>query len=75
MISLSVIEKTSFREDENKLVTSIFFFLFRNALKTSIQDPYSPTFLENVLCLILHTFLYLATFECNATSDWLNGMV
>ena len=38
------------------------------------QDPYSPTFLENVLCLILQTFLYEATFECNTTADWLNQL-
>ena len=39
------------------------------------QGPFLPTFLENVLCLILQTFLCLATFECNAIYDWLNRMV
>ena len=31
-------------------------------------DPYSPTILKNVLCLVLQTFLYLATFECKPYS-------
>ena len=41
----------------------------------SNQGPYSPTILENVLCLILKNFQYLAAFECNTTSDWLNYTV
>ena len=39
------------------------------------QGPYSPSILENVLCLILQSFQYLATSECNTTSDWLNHTV
>ena len=39
------------------------------------MDPYSPTILQNVLSLVLQIFLYLETFECNTTSDWLNHMV
>ena len=35
----------------------------------------SPTILENVICLILQPFLYLSTFECNTTSDWLKYTV
>ena len=35
----------------------------------------SPTIHETVLCLTLQTFLYLATIECNITSDWLNHTV
>ena len=38
------------------------------------QGPYSPTIFKNVLCLVLQIFLYLAVFECNTTSDWLNHM-
>ena len=32
----------------------------------------SPTILQNVLSLVVHNFVYLAAFECNTTSDWLN---
>ena len=39
------------------------------------QGPYSPTILKNILCLVLQIFLYLAAFECNTTSDWLNHTV
>ena len=39
------------------------------------QGQYSPTILENVLCLIIQIFLYLATFECNTTFGWLNHTV
>ena len=35
----------------------------------------SPTILKKVLSLVLQIFLYLQAFECNTTSDWLNGMV
>ena len=37
-----------------------------------ILGPYSPTILKHVLSLGLQTFLYLAAFECNTTSDCLN---
>ena len=37
--------------------------------------PYSPTLLQNVLSLVLQIFLFLAAFECNTTSDWLNHTV
>ena len=33
---------------------------------------YSPTILKNVRGLFLQICLYLAAFECNTTSDWLN---
>ena len=36
------------------------------------QGPYLPTILKNVHSLVLQMFLYLAAFECNTTSDWLN---
>ena len=37
---------------------------------------YSPTILKNILNLVLKIFyLYLAAFECNTTSDWLNHTV
>ena len=39
------------------------------------QGPYSPTILQNILSLGLQIFPYLAAFECNTTSDWLNRMV
>ena len=39
------------------------------------EGPYSPTILKNVLCLVLQIFQYLAAFECNRTSDWLNHTV
>ena len=55
----------------NILTIAMTFIMFSQL----ILGPYSATFLDNVPCLILHTFLYLATFECNATSDWLNRMV
>ena len=47
-----------------------------SSLKQNIdQDPYSPTILKYVLRLVLQNFLYLAAFECNETSDWLNCTV
>ena len=36
-----------------------------------IHQPFSRT----ILVLFSRPFLYLATFECNTTSDWLNHMV
>ena len=39
------------------------------------MDSYSATILKNVLHVILQIFLYLETFECNTTSDWLNQTV
>ena len=42
----------------------------------SEQGPYSPTILKNVLKSCSPDFFqYLAAFECNTTSDWLNHMV
>ena len=40
---------------------------------TSHLGPYSPTIL--IVCLVLQIYLYLAAFECNTTSDWLNPTV
>ena len=40
-----------------------------------LQGPYSPTILENILCLILPILLYLEAFERNTTSDWLSHTV
>ena len=65
------------------LVISRAFFLSqlsRNSFNTCTgffrhPGPYSPTILKNVFSLVLQIFLYLETFECNRTSDWLNGMV
>ena len=37
--------------------------------------PYSLTTLKNVLCRVLQVFLYLAVFECNTASKWLNHTV
>ena len=34
--------------------------------------PYSPTFLQNDLSLVLQILLYLVAFECKTTSNWLN---
>ena len=36
---------------------------------------YSPTILLNVFSLVPQISLYLAAFERNTTSDWLNHMV
>ena len=40
------------------------------------HGQYSPTFLQNILSLVLQIFLYcilyLAAFECNTAPDWLN---
>ena len=35
---------------------------------------YSPTILRNAFCFVLQIFLYLAAFECNTTSNWLNHL-
>ena len=40
-----------------------------------ILDPYLPIILKKVLSLLHKIFPYIAAFECNATSDWLNHMV
>ena len=37
--------------------------------------PYSSTVLKKVLCLVTQIFLFLAAYERNTTSDWLNHMV
>ena len=39
------------------------------------NQPYLPTVSKNFLCLILQMFLYLETFKCNTTFDWINRMV
>ena len=39
------------------------------------QGLYLPIILKKVLSLVLQIFLYLAEFECNITSDWLNHTV
>ena len=48
------------------------FVLLVNFLHIEDQGSYSPTILQNILCLSLHIFVYLEAFECNTTSDWLN---
>ena len=45
------------------------------SLAALVQGSYLPTILKNVLCLVLQIFLYLAAFECDTTSDWLNYTV
>ena len=53
--------------------TFCFFFFFSGPQRT--QGPYSPSIPKNILSLVPQIFLYLAAFECNATSDWLKHMV
>ena len=50
-------------------------WITNNDLNMEDLGLYSPTILKNLLCLVLQIFLYLAAFECNITSDWLNPMV
>ena len=48
---------------------------FQGFTKISYLGPDSQTILQSILSLVLQTFLYLAAFECNTTSDWLNRTV
>ena len=41
-------------------------------ISAPILGPYSLTILENLISLVLHTFIYLESFLTNTTSDWLN---
>ena len=45
------------------------------SLSLSLQCPYSTTVLNNILSIVLQIFLYLAVFECNTISNWLNHIV
>ena len=67
------------RKKEKLLVTSNFSFslnVFRfyriwnfPAIFFTDLDPYSPTILENILCLVVQIFLYSEAFECNHCSS------
>ena len=49
--------------------------ILRSFVLESVPGLYSPTILQNVLIIFLQIVHYLAAFDCNTTSDWLNHTV
>ena len=44
-------------------------------LATQLLGPYLPTFLKNILSLILQTLSYFKAIDSNITPDWLTHTV
>ena len=68
------LEASKILSSGNVLIFDLHCLLYRDSdqNKPQNQGQYSPTILENIIFLVLQIFLYLAGFECNTTSDWLN---
>ena len=68
------------KQQNFRLQMKVCCFMAHRQLRTKgknagYKGPSSPTILKKVLCLVLQIFLYLISFECKKSSDWLSHTI